>query len=458
MAGKRELLKPPQLIWAPAPEVELRQVLPSPNVVAVAPPARPVRTFQQPPEAPRPETKSPVLPDAPQIAAERINAAPALPVARPQPRAFSPPKEARPAEQAPVLPAAPELTVAMAKASPTINALPPLQAARRTFIPPVEAAPAPVSTPLTSLPAAPQIPQAAAAETPTLPGATLAKAIRPFVVPPHAANPAGSAPAPAVVPSEAPPAAGVDRPAEASLAIVGLFPARSAEIPAPKVSQQAGFSAGPKPNVDGADSTAQPALLEVPGLLTRGTQQDAHPVLMASLEAPTSRRNLMAAAASVRVAEPATLPQPAEKHAAVRVTDAPDPRMRGRAVYSMAIQMPNVTSFSGSWLVWFAERVPGTGPTAGLQAPIPTHKVDPKYIASAAQERVEGKVRLAAVIRKDGRVDTLELLQHLDSRLDQSAQEALAKWEFEPALRNGSPVDVDAVFEIPFHVAPRPKQ
>ncbi len=117
--------------------------------------------------------------------------------------------------------------------------------------------------------------------------------------------------------------------------------------------------------------------------------------------------------------------------------------------------MPNVTSYSGSWIVWFAEREPIPGQFPDVHPPSPLRKVDPKYIAAAAAEKVEGKVRLAAVIRKDGHVDTVELLQHLDSRLDRSAAEALAKWEFEPALRNGAPVDVDAVFEIPFHLAPR---
>ena len=53
---------------------------------------------------------------------------------------------------------------------------------------------------------------------------------------------------------------------------------------------------------------------------------------------------------------------------------------------------------------------------------------------------------------------TVELLQHLDPRLDRSAAEALGKWEFEPARRNGIPVDVDAVFEIPFRLAPKPKR
>ena len=52
----------------------------------------------------------------------------------------------------------------------------------------------------------------------------------------------------------------------------------------------------------------------------------------------------------------------------------------------------------------------------------------------------------------------MAVVRHLDDRLDRSAVNALAQWEFEPARRNGQPIDVDAVFEIPFHLAPRPKK
>ena len=44
----------------------------------------------------------------------------------------------------------------------------------------------------------------------------------------------------------------------------------------------------------------------------------------------------------------------------------------------------------------------------------------------------------------------------MDDRLDRSAEEALAKWQFEPAFRAGRAVDVDAVFEIPFTPGPPP--
>ena len=146
---------------------------------------------------------------------------------------------------------------------------------------------------------------------------------------------------------------------------------------------------------------------------------------------------------------------PAET-AAPKLKEAPDPRLAGRVVYTIAIQMPNVTSYSGSWMVWFAEREPLPGsPSIDMRAPVPLRKVDPKYVAAAVADRIEGIIRLAAVIRKDGTVEQIALIHHLDERLDRTAQEALSKWQFTPALRNGSPVDVDAVFEIPFRLAPR---
>jgi TonB family protein len=142
---------------------------------------------------------------------------------------------------------------------------------------------------------------------------------------------------------------------------------------------------------------------------------------------------------------------------APRVSEAPDPRLSGRVIYSIAIQMPNVTSYSGSWVVWFAEREPLPGlQKVDMRAPVPLRKVDPKYVASAAADRVEGVIRLAAMIRKDGHVEQISLIRHLDERLDRTAQEALSKWEFTPAMRDGTPVDVDAVFEIPFRLAPKP--
>jgi TonB family protein len=240
-----------------------------------------------------------------------------------------------------------------------------------------------------------------------------------------------------------------------SLAIVSLNPSSGAAAPLPDGSRDGQFSAGPirrtSEGAGGGGGTVDGAALVVPGLLIRNGAPDAKPTLLASA-APTSAANLRAALRSSVPDAPAATPEP---EPAKRVSSAPDPMLNGRTIYAMTVQMPNVTSYSGSWLIWFAERQHVIGAAGSVRAPVPLRKVDPKYIPSAVADGIEGKVRLAAVIRTDGRVDSVRLLQHLDDRLDQSAAEAMHKWEFQPALRNGRPVDVDAVVEIPFRLTPK---
>ena len=82
-------------------------------------------------------------------------------------------------------------------------------------------------------------------------------------------------------------------------------------------------------------------------------------------------------------------------------------------------------------------------------------KVDPAYPPEAIRERVEGTVTLYAVIHKDGTVGEVKVLKGVDERLDRNAQDALSRWHFQPATKNGSAVDLEAVVQIPF-VAKRP--
>jgi len=115
--------------------------------------------------------------------------------------------------------------------------------------------------------------------------------------------------------------------------------------------------------------------------------------------------------------------------------------------------MPNITSYDGSWTLRFTE-LGGSSADDVLTSPAPLRKVDPKYVASAAAEGVEGKVLLHAVIRRDGRVEQARLVQGIDERLDASAVSAFSKWEFRPATKNGVPVDLEVVVQIPFRLRP----
>ncbi len=157
----------------------------------------------------------------------------------------------------------------------------------------------------------------------------------------------------------------------------------------------------------------------------------------------------------------------AARREAPLLSNDPEILFMDREVFAMAVNMPNVTSRAGSWVIRFAEHRPRRGgrnrrskaaadPAAQevLSAPAPRVKVDPKYIASAMEEGVEGTVILYALIRADGTVGAIRVMAGVDDRLDESAVAALSKWRFQPATKGGNPIGVDAVVEIPFRLMP----
>ena len=117
--------------------------------------------------------------------------------------------------------------------------------------------------------------------------------------------------------------------------------------------------------------------------------------------------------------------------------------------YSMTINMPNLTSAGGSWIIRFAE-LNETPDRTQLIAPSAMNKVDPAYPADYIRRRVEGRVLLYAVIRADGSVTDVRVIQGFDDLLDENARVAMTRWRFRPATKHGTPVDLEAIVEIPF--------
>jgi len=124
-----------------------------------------------------------------------------------------------------------------------------------------------------------------------------------------------------------------------------------------------------------------------------------------------------------------------------------------RRVYSMNINMPNLSSATGSWIIHFSElHLGGTAAhrLGEVSAPVALRKVDPKYPQTLVDDHVEGEVILYGVIRQDGTVDSIQLVRGIDPQLDAYAIEAFAQWKFQPATREGQPVDLEAIVYIPF--------
>jgi TonB family protein len=120
-----------------------------------------------------------------------------------------------------------------------------------------------------------------------------------------------------------------------------------------------------------------------------------------------------------------------------------------RKFYSMTLNMPNLNSAGGSWVIHFAELKNSTE-QGDLSAPEATRKVDPAYPLELIRTQIEGKVTLYAVIRSDGTVGNIRVLNSVDDRLDEYARVALSHWRFRPATKAGSAVDLEAVVTIPF--------
>jgi TonB family protein len=139
--------------------------------------------------------------------------------------------------------------------------------------------------------------------------------------------------------------------------------------------------------------------------------------------------------------------------------EAAEQILGNKRIYTVNVNMPNLTSATGSWVLDFAELDAGDPAYAGkreeLACPVPLRKVDPKYPPELENAHVEGEVVLYAIIRRDGSVDSIQVLRSVDPKLDANAMQALARWKFLPALRGQAPVDVESVVHIPFRAAPR---
>ncbi len=89
----------------------------------------------------------------------------------------------------------------------------------------------------------------------------------------------------------------------------------------------------------------------------------------------------------------------------------------------------------------------------GIKPPQILYQPLPPYTQEAREARAEGTILLEVIIRKDGSVDSLKVLEAVGYGLDESAIRTVAKeWRFSPGSLNGRPVDVQANIEISFRL------
>jgi periplasmic protein TonB len=97
----------------------------------------------------------------------------------------------------------------------------------------------------------------------------------------------------------------------------------------------------------------------------------------------------------------------------------------------------------------------GTGggpyrPGSGVDPPRLLKEVRADYTDQARRGNVTGEVVLEIVVRRDGTVGDVKILQRLGSGLDERAVQAVRQWRFSPARLKGVPVDVVVEVAVDF--------
>ena len=91
-------------------------------------------------------------------------------------------------------------------------------------------------------------------------------------------------------------------------------------------------------------------------------------------------------------------------------------------------------------------------PGKDVTTPVLVHEVKPNYTREAMQAKIQGGIKLEAIVLKDGTVGDVKVLQSLDTvhGLDDEAVKTMKQWRFKPGTKDNKPVDVQVEVEMTF--------
>ena len=88
-----------------------------------------------------------------------------------------------------------------------------------------------------------------------------------------------------------------------------------------------------------------------------------------------------------------------------------------------------------------------------VSEPVVLSRVPPDYPEEARKNKVQGIVKLSAVVDEKGIVAKVEPIESPDPALTQAAADAVKKWTYRPATRKGKPVKVRMTITVNFRLA-----
>lgn len=94
----------------------------------------------------------------------------------------------------------------------------------------------------------------------------------------------------------------------------------------------------------------------------------------------------------------------------------------------------------------------GSREAGRITAPVALFKLEPEYSEEGRKAKLQGIVTLRIEIDERGLPRVVAVSQGLGLGLDEKAVEAVQRWRFHPATRNGKPVPASALVEVAFRL------
>lgn len=108
---------------------------------------------------------------------------------------------------------------------------------------------------------------------------------------------------------------------------------------------------------------------------------------------------------------------------------------------------PGVGAGSGGGIGGGVFRVGG-----GISAPLPVSTPDPEYTEEGRRAKTQGICTLWLIVDAAGHPRDIRVVHGLGFGLDAKAMEAVQRWRFDPALKDGKPVTVQIRIEVEFRL------
>ena len=88
----------------------------------------------------------------------------------------------------------------------------------------------------------------------------------------------------------------------------------------------------------------------------------------------------------------------------------------------------------------------------GVTAPIPLNSVAARYTDAASRAKINGICWISFVVDTNGIPENVKVIRGLDPGLDKNAIDAVNRYRFKPAMKDGQPVPVMLTIQIAFKV------